>query len=315
MQLQQLEYIIKIAECGSITKAAEQLFISQPSLTKSISHLEKEYGIQIFMRKPRGIELTDDGKDFVHYAKGVLTASNVLRKRFAPLSEEGGHESRLFVGTQQVDFIYQMFLEIYEQNRDKNIHYNLVETDRNSVIEQVLSGAVDLGIFVRSSADDKTFLWHTEAKRLDIQVLARAAVYACAGPKAPFYEKEYISTAEAESSTCIVLDMGPRAKEDKCFGSTHHHFNLNRIVFFNTISACEAFLAETDAVLFIAKWAIGCFKNPTLRFFPVLPEKKSEPAPVNELLLVRRAGEPVNPTERQFIQLLEQHSAFGAIFC
>ena len=307
MQLQQLEYIVKIAECGSITKAAEQLFISQPSLTKSISHLEKEYGVQIFVRKPRGIELTDDGKDFVHYAKGVLTASQVLKQRFSSLAETDGRESRLFVGAQQLDFVYQMFLEIYEQNKDKNIHYNLVETDRNSVIEQVLNGAVDLGIFVRSSADDKTFLWHTEAKKLDIQVLSRAAVYACAGPKAPFYEKDCISTREAENSTCIVLDMGPRAKEDKCFGSTQHHFNLNRVVFFNTISACESFLAETDAVLFVAKWAIGCFKNPALRFFPVGPENKNELNTVNELLLVKRAGEPIDATEQQFIQLLERY--------
>ena len=83
--------------------------------------------------------------------------------------------------------------------------------------------------------------------------------------------------------------MGSRAKEDKCFGLTQHHFNLNRVVFFNTISACESFLAETDAVLFVAKWAIGCFKNPALRFFPVV-ESKNELNTVNELLLVKRAG-------------------------
>lgn len=82
MQLRQLEYIIKIAESGSITQAAEQLFISHPSLTKSILQLEQEYGIQIFVRKPRGIELTNDGKEFIHYAKAVLTATEMLNQRF-----------------------------------------------------------------------------------------------------------------------------------------------------------------------------------------------------------------------------------------
>lgn len=307
MQLRQLEYIIKIAECGSITQAAEQLFISQPSLTKSILHLEQEYGIQIFVRKPRGIELTDDGKDFVHYAKGVLTASDVLSQRFSP--RQGKRESRLFVGTQQLDFVYQMFLEVYEQNRDQRIHYNLVETDRNSVIEQVLNGSVDLGIIVRSSADDKTFLWHTEAKKLDIQILSQAAVYVCVGPKSPFYNNEFISTSEAEHCTSIVLDMEPHAKEDRYFSSTQHHFNLDRLIFFNTVSACEYFLVETDALLFVAKWAIGCFKNPLIRFFPVLSSKSHDTMPTNELLLVKRSGEPVNPTERQFIQHLERYFA------
>ena len=48
MQIQQLEYLMKVVECGSITRAAQQLFLSQPSLTKSISNLESEYHIKIF---------------------------------------------------------------------------------------------------------------------------------------------------------------------------------------------------------------------------------------------------------------------------
>ena len=68
MQIQQLEYLMKVVECGSITRAAQQLFLSQPSLTKSISNLESEYHIKIFDRRPKGIQLTPEGKEFLYYA-------------------------------------------------------------------------------------------------------------------------------------------------------------------------------------------------------------------------------------------------------
>lgn len=309
MQLRQLEYIIKIAECGSITQAAEQLFISQPSLTKSILHLETEYNIKIFLRKSRGIELTNEGRDFIRYAKGVLTAANSLDQRFS--LQKAKRESRLFVGTQQLDFVYDAFLKIYENNKDQSIHYNLVETDRNCVIEQVLNGQIDLGIIVRSSADEKTFLWHTTVKKLDIHTLAQAGVYACVGPKSPVYNRQSVTISEINNFTSLVLDINPNSQQNWYFGTMQNHFNKNKLIYFNTVSACEHFLIKTDALLFIAKWAIGCFKSSLIRFFPVLPGKKTDIMPVNELLIIKRAGEPMNPTEQEFIQELEQFFAIN----
>ncbi len=61
MTLQQLKYVIAIAECGSITSAAKKLLVAQPSLSKSVSELEKEMGITIFFRNNRGIYLSDEG--------------------------------------------------------------------------------------------------------------------------------------------------------------------------------------------------------------------------------------------------------------
>ena len=74
MNVKQLEYLMKIVECGSITHAAQQLGISQPSLTKAMLNLEGEYNIRIFDRHARGVQLTSGGREFVHYARGVLSA-------------------------------------------------------------------------------------------------------------------------------------------------------------------------------------------------------------------------------------------------
>ena len=82
MKTEQLEQLLKVLECGSISKAARKLYISQPSLTKNIAQLESEYGIKILTRTSKGIELTEEGINFVFYAKQILTATNGLNNAF-----------------------------------------------------------------------------------------------------------------------------------------------------------------------------------------------------------------------------------------
>ena len=78
MTIQQLKYILAVAEVGSITEAAKQLFISQPSLSNSIKETEKEAGITIFIRSRTGITLTKEGTEFLGYARQVLQQMELL---------------------------------------------------------------------------------------------------------------------------------------------------------------------------------------------------------------------------------------------
>lgn len=301
MKIKQLEYLVKTVECGSISKAAQQLFISQPSLTKAIMGLEEEYGIQILVRKARGVELTVDGKSFIRYAHSVLTAVNALESNFS--DKRAGRNSQLFVATQQLDFVYDLFLKTYLQNQDGSIHYNLVETDRNRVTRMVLDGKVDLGLMVRSSTDAKTHLWNTEAKKLNIHTIEQAGVYVCIGPYSPYYNRRSITYEEAENSFQVVLDMEEAATKDLFVDNVNNHFNTDKIVFFNSIGACERFLLQTDALMYVAKWAIKCFKDTRIR---VLPVTNADPQ-TSELLWIKRAGEPIMPTEMQFLNHLYRH--------
>ena len=69
MTLQQLKYVVTVAETGTITEAANRLYISQPSLTNAIRELEKEMKITIFLRTNKGIILSKEGEDFLGYAR------------------------------------------------------------------------------------------------------------------------------------------------------------------------------------------------------------------------------------------------------
>ena len=82
MTLQQLKYILTIAETGSMNKAAELLYVSQPNLTSSVKELEKEFGFTIFHRSGRGVTLTPDGTELIAYARQVQAQIDSLNDRF-----------------------------------------------------------------------------------------------------------------------------------------------------------------------------------------------------------------------------------------
>ena len=83
MTLTQLKYIVETAETGTISKAAEKLYISQPSLTAAIRELEHEFGITIFQRTNKGIILTSEGEEFLGYARQVITQTSLMEERYS----------------------------------------------------------------------------------------------------------------------------------------------------------------------------------------------------------------------------------------
>ena len=98
MTLQQLRYVVMVADTGTITEAANRLYISQPSLTNAIHELEKEMGINIFNRSNKGISPSIEGEVFLGYARQVLEQAKVLEDKYK--GDDGGKKS-FCVSTQQ----------------------------------------------------------------------------------------------------------------------------------------------------------------------------------------------------------------------
>ena len=112
MTLQQLNYAITIAESGSLNKAAEILYVSQPSLSSALQELEKEVGIQLFYRSGRGVSLTQDGAEFISYARQLYS-------QYESMMEKYGHASNLKkkfgVSTQHYSFAVKAFVELVKK--------------------------------------------------------------------------------------------------------------------------------------------------------------------------------------------------------
>ena len=102
MTLQQLNYIITISEIGSINRAAEKLYVSQPSLTSAIKELEKELGIVLFNRTGRGVTLTADGAEFLPYARQVYGQYLNLMEKYGRGGERKQKMLRAYIGVTEI---------------------------------------------------------------------------------------------------------------------------------------------------------------------------------------------------------------------
>lgn len=81
-------------------------------------------------------------------------------------------------------------MKTYKQNEGKNISGSLTETDRDNVVSMVIQNAADLGLFIRTNSDGKSFLWKTQANLIDIHHIATDHIFICVGPDSPLYDKK-----------------------------------------------------------------------------------------------------------------------------
>lgn len=143
MTLQQLRYIIMVAETGVITEAAEKLFISQPSLTNQIKELEKEMGITIFDRTNKGINISKEGEVFLGYARQVVEQANLLEEAY---KGEQSRKQEFCVSTQHYSFAVNAFVDLIKEYGKKEYDFSIRETETYEIIRDVANMKSEVGV-------------------------------------------------------------------------------------------------------------------------------------------------------------------------
>lgn len=159
MDIQQLRYVIEVEKSSSITRAAKNLFMGQPNLSKAIKELELEIGVTIFRRTPKGVEPTRDGIQFLQYARGILSQMDELENLYKT------HQQQMFkltlsapratyISTTFARFLNASLKDNNQTSSSLNIHYK--ETNAHTVIQDVSIGESDLGI-IRYQKDHESY--------------------------------------------------------------------------------------------------------------------------------------------------------------
>ena len=130
MTLQQLKYVITIANNKSMNKAAQELFISQPSLSGTIKELENEIGIQLFIRSNRGIIITPEGEEFIGYARQVTEQLSLMEDRYF----NKGAKKKFSVSTQHYTFAVKAFVDMVKQVGMEEYEFAIYETKTYDII-------------------------------------------------------------------------------------------------------------------------------------------------------------------------------------
>lgn len=155
MTLQQLRYIVTIAETGNITEAARRLFVSQPNLTNSVHDLETEFQLTIFNRTNKGVTLSSDGETFLSYARQILEQVSLLEEKYLNVQER---KPKFSVSCQHYSFAVNAFVDVIKEFDANYYDFTLRETQTYEIIEDVSRLKSELGILYISSKNEEIIM-------------------------------------------------------------------------------------------------------------------------------------------------------------
>lgn len=191
MQLQQLTYFVEIAERGSINKAAEALFVTQPNLSKAISNLEAELNVEIFLRTNKGMALTEEGKKLYQYARTILNQIELINN-MAPKEPP----RLLSIASYPILTMGRLVSQFYLDHRDENISLKMLECRIQRVIERVENSEAEIGFIMSNNVQVKELRHTLNYKNLKFNPLGTDTWYVNVGPNHPLYDREEVTMTE-----------------------------------------------------------------------------------------------------------------------
>jgi len=205
MTIQQLHYAITISETGSINKASELLYVSQPSLTSSMQELEKEFGLTIFHRSGRGVTLTPEGADFILYARQVYSQYEEFMDRFGKAKNR---KKKFGVSTQHYSFAVKAFVELVKEFDTSQYEFAIRETQTKTVISDVANMKSEIGILYLSDFNRAVMgkLLRTAGLTFFPLITCNPYVYMWSGH--PLAKKSSIRFEELQDYPCLSFEQG-----------------------------------------------------------------------------------------------------------
>jgi len=205
MTLQQLRYVITISEIGSLNKSAEILYVAQPSLTSSIKELEKEIGITIFNRTGKGVSLTNDGAEFLLYARQVYSQYESLIEKYG---NYGNLKKKFGVSTQHYSFAVKAFVEMVKSYDTSKYEFAIRETKTCDVIHDVAAMKSEIGILYLCDFNRKAIMKLLSSNNLEFHKLIECRAYVYLWKGHPLAKEKFISFSQLENYPCLAFEQG-----------------------------------------------------------------------------------------------------------
>ena len=238
MTLQQLKYAITVAETGTITEAANKLYISQPSLTNAIHELEKEMNIIIFNRTNKGISISKEGEDFLGYARQVLEQAAILEDKY---KGNNGGKKKFCVSTQHYSFAVNAFVDLIKKFGQDEYDFSLRETQTYEIIEDVARMRSEIGILFLNDFNEKVITKILKSYDLEFHQLFVARPHVFISRKHPFAQNQVITNEELEQYPYLSFEQGEHNSfyfSEEIFSATERKKNIrvrDRATLFNLL--------------------------------------------------------------------------------
>lgn len=203
--LQQLKYVIEVSRSRSISKAAQNLFISQPSLSNAIKELENEIGIAIFLRTNKGIIVTTEGEEFLGYARQVVEQAALLENRYSHTQPLQQHFS---VSTQHYAFAVSAFVRLLKEYNQEEYEFTLRETKTYEIIADVKNLRSEIGILYVNDFNKKVIYKFLEEGNLTFHPLFEASPHVFISSKNPLAKQDFVTLSDVMAYPYLSFEQG-----------------------------------------------------------------------------------------------------------
>ena len=189
MTLQQLRYIVEVSKCSTISKAAQSLFLTQPTLSKAIKDLEEELGICILERGSSKTRFTAEGTELLCYARQLLEQAQQIENRFVNKAVE---KQRVAVSTQHYAFATKAFIDLLNSESSQNYEFYFRECKTHEIIDDVFNKKSQIGIIFLSDSTSryKNFTAHVYIRKSH-----------------PLASASHVTMQQLEPYTCIAYEQ------------------------------------------------------------------------------------------------------------
>lgn len=297
MKLQQLRYVIQVAESGSLTAAAEKLFVAQPSLSKAVSELEREMDITIFTRSRTGVVPTEEGMRFLSRARQVIEQADLLEGEY-----KGADRIRRVFGisTQHYAFVVNAFVSLVREYDRNRYEFSLRETSTAGIIDDVRVQRSELGVLYRCDFNESVISNVVKSADLHFVPLFRAKPHVFVSRNSPLAHLKRVTLADLAPYPRLSYDQGIRnslyyAEElhiaeavDKSIVVTDRATLFNLIIGLDGYTISSGILSED-------------LNGSQITSIPLeSPEHM-------ELGYVKRADRPLSSVAERYLQLLQEY--------
>ena len=205
MTLQQLKYVSMVEKCGSFSRAAQKLYVSQPNISNLVNALEEELGITIFTRSSTGIAITNEGRELLKLSNRLLRDADYISEYFH--SDTEGPKPTFFVSSQHYDFVVSAFEEFVDGLDAERYTLGLNQTQTAAVIEDVRKQYSDLGVIFLSDVNRRHMMKVLEDNNLEFHAVTKAAPHAFLSVTHPLAKRESVTPEELMDYPCIVYEQ------------------------------------------------------------------------------------------------------------
>ena len=248
MRIQQLKYIIKIVETGSMNEASKHLFVTQPSLSNAVRELEEEMNIKIFTRSTRGITLTSDGVEFLSYARQIVEQTELLEERYKYNREK----KELFaVSAQHYAFVVESFASILRENDMRNYELILRETRTHEVIDDVRDFRSEIGVLYLNDFNRDVLTKLFLDNNLEFTPLFQAVPHVFISKHHPLANKTSVTLDEMAEFPYLSYEQGERNSfyfSEEILSTARHDKSIvvsDRATLFNLLIGLDGYTIST----------------------------------------------------------------------